>query len=153
MSTTRTDLPLTLPSPANPSRPSVLTRAAVVVAAVAAALLVWTIASMLLNTPVTVPESPGSDLRHELRTPAVLAMAAGAALAGWALLAILERVTSRSRALWTCIAVAVFMLTLPYLPGYTSQERAVLVLLHGSLAATLVLGLRGPGRAGRHPAG
>ena len=40
------------------------------------------------------------------------------------------------------------MLRLPYLPGFTATERVVLVQLHGVLAAPLILGMPGPGRAG-----
>ena len=98
-------------------------RSLVAAAAVAAALLVWTIAVPVLGLTVTVPDSPGSSDRSELELGPVLITAALAALAGWALLALLERFTPRARALWTVIAVAVAVLTLPYLPGFTVTER------------------------------
>ena len=46
------------------------------------------------------------------------------------------------------VAIAVLVLRLPYLPAFTATERVVLVQLHGALAAPLILGMRGPGRAG-----
>jgi len=117
-------------------------RSLVAAAAVAAALLVWTIAVPVLGLTVTVPDSPGSSDRSELELGPVLITAALAALAGWALLALLERFTPRARALWTVIAVAVAVLTLPYLPGFTVTERVVIATMHLALAGVLIPGLR-----------
>ena len=124
------------------------TRALVVVVSVAAALAVWLISSLVLSSDVTVPDSPGSAERHALGTADVMLTATVAALAGWALLAVLERFTSRARAIWTAVAVAVFVVMLPYLPGYVAVERVVLVLLHTAVAVPLVVGLR---RTSRQP--
>jgi hypothetical protein len=72
----------------------------------------------------------------------VLLTAAVASLAGWGLLAVLERTTRRARSVWTSVAVAVFVLMLPSLPGCTAAEGFVLVLLHTAVAVPLVVGLR-----------
>ena len=118
------------------------TRALVVLVAVLAALAVWLISSLLLSSDVTVPDSPGPSERHALGTGDVLLTAAVASLAGWALLAVLERIAGRARTIWTVTAVAVFVVMLPYLPGYTAVERIVLFLLHTAVALPLVVGLR-----------
>lgn len=106
------------------------------------ALVIWAIAVPVLGLSVTVPDSPGSTNRSELALLDVVMAAAVAALAGWGLLAVLERVTRRARTVWTAIALAVFLLTLPYLPGFTASERIILTLLHLALAAVLIIGMR-----------
>lgn len=125
-----------------PSRRRVATRALVAVGAVSAAVAVWAIAVPVLGLSVTVPDSPGSTNRSELAFLPVVLTAAVAALAGWGLLAVLERVTRRAPTVWTAIALTVFLLTLPYLPGFTGTERLVLTLLHLALAAVLIIGMR-----------
>lgn len=129
------------------SRTRVLTRALVVAGAVAAAVLVWAIAIIGLDLRVTVPVGLGSPNREDLQFGPVLIMALASTLAGWGLLAILERITSRSRTIWTAVAVAVFALTLPYLPGFTTTERVVITLMHLALAVVLIIGLRRTSRA------
>lgn len=110
--------------------------------AVLAAVLVWAIAVVGLDLRVTVPESPGSLNRRDLQFGPVLIVAIFVTLSGWGLLAILERITSRARTIWTAIAVTVLLLTLPYLPGFTTTERLVITLVHLALAAVLITGLR-----------
>jgi len=124
------------------SRRRVAPRAVVAVGAVSAAVTVWAIAIPVLGLSVTVPDSPGSTNRSELAFLPVVMTAAVAALAGWGLLAVLERVARRSRTVWTAIALTVFLLTLPYLPGFTVTARIVLTLLHLALAAVLIIGMR-----------
>lgn len=125
-----------------PSRRRVAPRAVVAVGAVSAAVTVWAIAIPVLGLSVTVPDSPGSTNRSELAFLPVVMTAAVAALAGWGLLAVLERVARRSHTVWTAIALTVFLLTLPYLPGFTVTARIVLTLLHLALAAVLIIGMR-----------
>ncbi|MGH3936576.1 MAG: DUF6069 family protein [Pseudonocardiaceae bacterium] len=124
-----------------------LRRALVAAGAVLAAVMVWTIAVVGLDLRVTVPETPGSPNRRDLQFGSVLSTAVVATVAGWALLALLERITSRARTIWTAIAVTVLLLTLPYLPGFTATERVVIALIHLTLAAILITGLRRTGRS------
>jgi len=117
-------------------------RGLVVVGAVIAAVLVWIIAVPVLGASVTVPEAPGSTVREDLEVGPVVITALVAALAGWALLALLERFTTRALTVWTVIAVAVLVLTLPYLPGFTLTERLVLGIMHLAVAGVVIPGLR-----------
>lgn len=133
-----------------PARSTRRTRAAAVAAAVAAAALVWLIAVPLLDLAVTVPEGPGSTTRAPLGLALVLVTAAVASLAGWALLALLERLTRRAGAIWTGVALVVLVATMPYAPGFTATERVVLGAMHLAVAAVLVPGLR---RGARRPEG
>jgi hypothetical protein len=117
-------------------------RAAVVAAAAAAAIVVYAVAVPLLGLDVRVPAGPGSADTVGLGWEPVIVTAVAAALAGWGLLAVLERFTRRARAVWTAVAVAVYLLTLPYLPSFSATERVVLALIHTALAVVLVVGLR-----------
>jgi hypothetical protein len=117
-------------------------RAAVVGAAAAAAIGVYAVTVPLLGLDVQVPASTGSDDTVPLAWGPVIFMAVAAALAGWALLAVLERFTRRARTVWTAVAVAVYLISLPYLPGFSATERIVLGLIHTALAAVLIVGLR-----------
>jgi hypothetical protein len=68
-----------------------------------------------------------------------------AALAAWALLALLERLTARARTIWTIVAVVVLVASLgtPLLgSGVTAANRAVLELLHLAVGAVLIPALR-----------
>jgi ABC-type Na+ efflux pump permease subunit len=82
-------------------------RALAVIAAALAALGVWLVTDPLLGIDLTGPTAPGSQQLQ----PIAPAMVAGASLvtglAGWALLALLERFTARARTIWTAIAVLV----------------------------------------------
>jgi hypothetical protein len=117
-------------------------RAAVVAAAAAAAIVVYAVAVPLLGLDVRVPASPGSADTVKLAWEPVIVTAVAAALAGWALLAVLERLTRRARAIWTAVAVAVYLVTLPYLPSFSATDRVVLALIHTALAGVLIVGLR-----------
>lgn len=126
----------------SPARPRTVTRALVVAAAALAAIVVWVLADPLMGINVTVPETPGSRVFTDLQFLPVVATAVIASLAGWAFLAVLERIGRRPREIWTVTAVAVFILTLPYAPGFTVAERVVLALVHLALAVVLIVGMR-----------
>ena len=64
-------------------------------------------------------------------------------LAGWALLATLERVRRRAAASWTVGAVVAFVVSLAGpLAGVTTAARVALACLHLLVVAVLVIGLR-----------
>ncbi|MFI7211318.1 DUF6069 family protein [Micromonospora maritima] len=124
------------------------TRAVVVVAAVVAAVVVFAVADAVVGE-IRVPQRPASSETEPLTLSAVTFAAALACLAGWALLAVLERFTApaRARAVWTGVALVVFLLSLPYLPGFRLADRVAVALVHAALAAVLVPGLRRTVRA------
>jgi len=121
------------------------TRSLVVLATVLAAVVVWVIAIPVLGAEVTIPARPGASERVDLGVVPVLITSTVAALAGWALLAVLERFFRNARAIWTVVAVAVLVLSMPYAPGFTGLERVVLGLLHLTVAAVLIPGMRRTG--------
>ncbi|MEV4119707.1 DUF6069 family protein [Micromonospora sp. NPDC049645] len=83
------------------------------------------------------------DSTRQITVAAVVVAATVAALAGWGLLALLERLTGRARVWWTSIAVAVLLLSLLLGPpsGVGGGARASLALLHLSVGVVLILGL------------
>ncbi len=85
----------------------------------------------------------GTTLQHVTLPAAVIAAALSAA-AGWVTLALLERLTTRGRRIWTVIAVAVLMLSLLAGPagGITGAAKAGLALLHLAVGAVVIAGMR-----------
>jgi Family of unknown function (DUF6069) len=90
----------------------------------------------LMATPTTRP--------WRARALAVIA-AVLAALAGWGLLALLERFTARPRTIWTAIAVLVGLLSLvgplSTIASTTVANGLSLALMHLAVAAVLIPGL------------
>lgn len=112
-------------------------RALGVAVAVLAALAVWALAVAVLDVDVRV--APGGGEAQPVGAVAVAGSSLLAGLAGWGLLALLERVTARARPLWTGVAVAVAALSLlgPQ-AGVTTGATVVLVVLHVVVAAVLI---------------
>ena len=118
------------------------TRALAVASATLAALLVWAVevSAFGLNLRVQFPSGAPQGVGLE----AVGMSALAGSLAGWALLAILERTTNRARTTWTLIAVLALLasLTAPLGFGITLSSKLGLALLHLTVAAVLVPALR-----------
>lgn len=105
-----------------------------VIAAVVAALAGWAVAELGVGIDL---RQPGGDIG----AAAVVVASASASLAGWALLAVLERFTARPGRWWVAIAVgfAVASLLAPLTtPGIDAAGRVVLALLHAVVAAVLI---------------
>ena len=116
-------------------------RAAAVVGAVVAAVLVWIAAVPVAGVHLEVlmgGETEAVTLR------AVVVVALGAGLLGWALLAALEWRVRRAVAIWTAIALAVTLLSLlgPLTAATSTAAAVVLVCLHLVVAAVLIPALR-----------
>lgn len=114
-------------------------RVQAVVLAIASAVAIWLIA-VAAGADVQSPafdESPSADIGLGL----VIGVSATAALGGWALLAILERVTRRSRRAWSATAVVVLLLSLsgPLSgAGISVANRLILVSMHVAAGAVLI---------------
>lgn len=120
-------------------RPRRLARALAVLAAVAAAVALWTIARFALGVDVREPRWSGPPVELEAVNVALASVVA--ALAGWALLAALERFTARAARWWAMIAavIAVASSLGPLTtPGLAWSSRLVLVLLHLVVGAVLI---------------
>jgi Family of unknown function (DUF6069) len=116
-------------------------RALTVAGATLAPTAVWLIA-----------RATGTDLKVAMagqppmviNLPFVVVTALAAALAGWAALVVLQRITSHGRTLWTGIAVAALLVSFGPVATVetTTAARAFLALMHAAVAAVLIPGLR-----------
>jgi hypothetical protein len=118
-----------------------LARPFVLAEATAAALVIWSI-GWCLSVPFTV-RSNGSD--HTVGAASVAIVTVFAGLAAWALLAVLERYTARSRAIWTGVATGALAISLvgPAGSAVGTSTTITLVLTHLVVGAVLIVGLRG----------
>ncbi|MGC4834040.1 DUF6069 family protein [Micromonospora vinacea] len=120
-----------------------LGRAAVAAGAIVVAVVEFALLHSAAGVDLAVRS--GSSTR-QITVAAVIVATVVAALAGWALLAALERLTNRPRVWWTSIAVAVLLLSLVVGPpsGVGGGAKATLALLHLSVGVILILGLPRP---------
>ncbi|MFE2615152.1 DUF6069 family protein [Micromonospora chalcea] len=114
-----------------------------VLAATVATLLGWVIAVPLAGVELTA--RTGSDVQRV--TPVAVAVAVStllAGLAGWALLALLERLTARARPVWTVVATLVLLVSLlgPLGGGVGRPATLTLVAFHLVAGTVLITGLR-----------
>ncbi|MGP4115442.1 DUF6069 family protein [Streptomyces sp. 4N509B] len=119
--------------------------------AVLAPVLVWLVADPVLGHPLRMVDG---EQTLDVGAVPVATVALLAALAGWGLLAALERFgVRRARAVWVGVAVAV--LAVSFLPltgdGMDGGTRAALALMHVAVAAALVPGLGATGGADATP--
>ncbi|MFD5911193.1 DUF6069 family protein [Streptomyces massasporeus] len=122
---------------------------------VLAPVVVWLVAEPVLGHRLRIADG---EQRLDIGAVHVAVVALFASLAGWALLAALERFgVRRARAIWTGVAVAV--LAVSFLPllgdGMDGGTRTSLALMHLAVAAVLIPGLGGrlPGTAAGAPRG
>jgi hypothetical protein len=133
-------------------------RALAVIAAALAALAVWLVTDPLLGVDLAAPTRPGSEELLSITPALVAGTSLVVALAGWALLALLERFTARPRIIWTAIALLVALVSLAgplsTLASTTAANAVALALMHLAVAAVLIPILAGtsPGPARPAPA-
>lgn len=123
-------------------RPRVLARGLSVMAATAAAVMVWLVAKPLLSIDLLV--RPEGGAAQQVGAGAVIAVSLAVSLLGWGLMALLERRTPRVRTIWTGIAVAVLLVSLagPLASTSAASTKTVLVLMHITVAAVLIPAMR-----------
>jgi hypothetical protein len=128
------------------TRPALARRAIVVAVAVAAALAVWALARL---AGVTLSVRQGGTVQT-VGPAAVLLTSLFAGLVGWALLALLTRLTRRGRGIWTGTAITVLALSLagPLGGGIGTTAKLCLLCLHLTVGLVLIIGLRRATRTG-----
>ncbi|MET8466934.1 DUF6069 family protein [Micromonospora zamorensis] len=129
-----------------PTTSTLRRRALAVGVAVVACLAIWSIGA-LAGVDYTV-ESPGQPAT-DIGAGAIFVVALGAALLGWAALALLERFAPRAaRPVWISLAVAVTLLSLVPLVGVEATGGAKLTLgaTHVAVAVALIALLPRPRR-------
>lgn len=119
-------------------------RAAVLGLTVLTGLLTWAVLDLLLGIDL----SAQTGLTVRAVGPAAVAFAAlVAGVAGWASLALLERVTIHARRVWTVLAGVVLAGSLlGTLGGVSAAAVGGLMALHLMVGLTVILGLRGRAR-------
>lgn len=129
--------------------PTRTVRAAVVAGAAGAGLAVWLVAVPIMGVELTARTGGGGELA--VGPPSVAVAGVLAALAGWGLLALLERAETRARGVWTAVAVTVLVLSLagPLFQATTVAAGAVLVAMHVAVGTTIVVGLGWTARGSR----
>jgi hypothetical protein len=114
-----------------------------VLAATGAGLLGWAVAVPAAGVHLTVRLGSAAAGQH-IGPAAVVVACVLAGLAGWALLALMERHTPKARAIWTIVAVAVLAASVLAGPlgGVTTAAKVALASLHLVFGAVLIIGLR-----------
>ena len=112
-------------------------------ATVLGAVVVWIVVDPILGIDLRSPTNGGRESMDIGPALVVFASAIPAAI-GWAALALLERLTSRARAVWAVGATLLLLASLGSpLSGtdVTAANRAALVVLHLAVGAVLIPGL------------
>lgn len=101
--------------------------------------MIWLVAVPIIGLRLRVPGRVGQPTL-EIGLPPVFVVALFASLAGWGLLALLERLTRRARGVWSVLALAVLLLSFAMLtgPGIAPVTRLVLGLMHVAVATVLI---------------
>ncbi|MEV4416151.1 DUF6069 family protein [Catellatospora sp. NPDC049609] len=114
-------------------------RGSVVAASVITSTITWLFLHELAHIELAVRNG---DTVTDVGAGPVAVTAALAALAGWGLLALLDRRAARPRRTWTIIAVCVFVISLLGAAGGASPAaQGALVSLHAVVAAVVIAGL------------
>ncbi|WP_213452169.1 DUF6069 family protein [Rhizomonospora bruguierae] len=118
-------------------------RAITIAGAVAGALLLWVVNDPWAGIDLTVRQG---DTTQHIDPPAVAVAALVAGLAAWGLLALLERTVGHPVRTFRIIALIVLALSLvgPLGSGVGTSSRLVLLGMHLTVGAALIIGL--PGR-------
>ena len=112
-------------------------RALAIVAAIVSNVVILIVGWLAMGDFPTVTQG-GDD--QTVGFAQVVVVTALAGLVAWGSLALLERTTSRATAIWTAVAVVVFVLSLlgPLGSGVDASSKAVLACMHIAAAATLI---------------
>ncbi len=118
-------------------------RIVTILVAPVAAMLIW----LVQGPHLMVRTGEGVT---EVSPAAVIATSLAAGIAGWLVLAVLERYSARPRRNWTVIATAVLVLSLlgPILSAVTVATAGALIAMHAVVGTILISGLSR--RARRH---
>jgi len=113
-----------------------------VAGATLAAVAVWAIEVPILG--IRLETQFGNTAPQGVGTGLVVVSALAGSLAGWGLLALLERRFARARTIWTGIAIAVLLASFsaPISAGTTITTKVALAMMHLAVAAVLIPTLR-----------
>jgi hypothetical protein len=112
-----------------------------VAAALLATLAIWLLAELAFGIPLRAPVYDGSGQTLDINALDVAFVTVALSLAGWGVMALLERLTVRARLAWLLVAPTVLVLSLgtPLAgTGVTIADRMVLELMHLAAGAVLI---------------
>ena len=123
------------------TRTSAVTRGAAVLGATAAATAIWAVAA---TAGVDFTVRFGGQPVQKVTVVNVVVAALVGSLAGWGLLALLERFTARARALWTIVAMLFAVLSLggPLSTISSPGTKVSLAAMHLVVSAVMIVVLR-----------
>jgi Family of unknown function (DUF6069) len=103
-------------------------------------MLIWLVQGPLTGVDLIVRTGNGFT---SVGPAAVVIASLVAGLAGWALLALLERVTPRPRRAWRLVAAAVLLISIlgPLTAATTLPAKGALVAMHAVVGVLLIVGL------------
>jgi hypothetical protein len=124
--------------------PSVRTSITAVLSATAAAVAIWGVA-IAAGVDLTVGFGPNPPMKVTVVNVVVAALVGS--LAGWGLLALLRRFTTKARTIWTVIAVTFALLSLvgPLSAIASQSTKVTLAAMHLAVAGVLIVLLRRTG--------
>src|SRR6202521_3831840 len=113
-----------------------------VLGATAAAVAIWVVAT-LAGAELTVSFGTGQPIQKVTVVNVVVAALVGS-LAGWGLLALLRRFTTKARAVWSVTAIVAALLSLggPLSATASAGTKVSLVAMHLAVATVLIAVLR-----------
>ena len=116
-------------------------RALLVAVSAVCGLIAWAMLGPVPGHDLVVRLGPDAAAQR-VGPVAVAATALVAGLAGWALLALLERFTRHARVIWTALAIVVLAVSLlGPLNGIDATTKAALLGLHTVVGVVLIVGL------------
>ncbi|HMH25405.1 MAG TPA: DUF6069 family protein [Gemmatimonadaceae bacterium] len=127
------------------TRVSARTQVTAVLGATAAAVAIWVVA-ILAGADLTVSFGAGQPIQKITVVNVVVAALVGS-LAGWGLLALLRRFTTKARSVWTVTAIVAALLSLagPLSTISSAGTKAWLVAMHLAVATVTIVVLRRTG--------
>ncbi|MGC9671060.1 DUF6069 family protein [Planosporangium sp. 12N6] len=126
-----------------------LVRAASVVGAACVTSVIFAIGKAA-GTEFTITDPGDNAVPHTFVLPEIAIITLIIGLAGWAALAVLERFTSRARIVWSILAAAVVLLSLPpiWIERATTDTRVLLAVIHVAVGVALIPMVRVSARRG-----
>jgi hypothetical protein len=115
-----------------------------VASAVLVALAYWLVAELVCGIDLRAPAFDASGTALPISAPNVLIVATLLSLAGWGVLALLERLTRHARRAWLIVAPLALLLSLATPlsgSGVTSADRIALLGMHLVVGAVLIAAL------------
>src|SRR5438105_6941082 len=117
-------------------------RALGVAGATLAAVAVWALATPILRTSLVIQFGDGAP--QTIGMELVVIGSLTGSLLGLGSLLVLEKFSSRARAIWTAVAIGVLLvsLSLHLVAGSTASTKAALALMHLAVASVVIPTLR-----------